>query len=146
MRTRSVTVLLVAALSGLLAACAGQPGGSESDPTATELPATGTPEPSLTLPGTPPVPPPVSPPVSPPVVPPPSTGKPGLVTLTGEVYAGVEMGCLLLATGSGDYLLIGSAAGPLRSGETVTVRGQIRADLATTCQQGTPFEVSEVVD
>lgn len=145
MRTRSVLVLVVAALVGLLAACAGQ-SGSETTPTGT--PATGTPAPSPTLPGSPPVLPtsPPAPPVSPPVVTPPPTGKPGLVTLTGEVFAGVEMGCQLLATGSGDYLLIGSAAEPLRSGDTVTVRGYVRANLATTCQQGTPFEVTEVVD
>jgi hypothetical protein len=61
------------------------------------------------------------------------------------VVTGVEAGCLLLRTGTGDYLLLGEAADDLGAGQTVTVRGQIRPDLMTTCQQGTPFEVSEVI-
>jgi hypothetical protein len=87
----------------------------------------------------------VSPPVVPPSVSPPAD-KPGLTTLTGQVYAGVEAGCVLLAASSGDYLLIGEAASRLPMGSTVTLRGLIRANLNTTCQQGVPFEVVEVVD
>lgn len=67
-------------------------------------------------------------------------------TLTGEVAAGVEEGCMILQTDQGDYLLIGDMARDLRFGATVTVRGQYRPDMASTCQQGTPFEVTEVLD
>jgi hypothetical protein len=144
MRTRSVAALLLTAVLAVpLAACEGEAGDSGASPSPTGE-ATGslepTPIPSGSLPTLP-----TRPPLSPPVEPPPSD-RSGLVTLTGEVFAGVEAGCVLLATDSGDYLLIGSAAESLGTGQTVTVRGVVRANLATTCQQGTPFEVSEVLD
>lgn len=141
MRTRSIAVIAVTAFSAvlvtLLGACGGEgsgtePTGSPSAPVTPSPPATTPP----TLPSRPPVPP----------VPPPPTDKPGQTTLTGEVYAGVEANCKLLRTSSGDYLLFGEPAESARLGSTVTVRGQVRADMASTCQQGTPFEVSEVLD
>lgn len=138
MRTRSVAVLVAGILAVLLSACAGGQGGEQAgDPELTDTPSLS------------PVTPAPSPTDSPPVVPAPSeepTGKPGLTTLTGEVFAGVEAGCLLLQTSTGDYLLIGEVAGQMQTGSTVTVRGQVRTNLATTCQQGTPFEVTEVLD
>lgn len=110
----------------LLGACADENGEPSQPPTAT-----------------PPTAPPTTPPGSPPTVTPP----PGetIQTVSGEVYAGVEAGCQLIHTGSADYLLIWRD-GQFRSGETVTVRGYPDSDLATTCQQGTPFIVTEVVD
>jgi hypothetical protein len=145
MRPRSVPILVTAVLAVLLAACAEQPDGAQPSPSPTTGPgATGeppaTPSPTASPPGQP-----TRRPVSPPVQPTP-TGKLDLLTLTGEVYAGVEAGCTLIATGSGDYLLIGRAADQVRMGRTVTVRGVVRPDLMTTCQQGTPFEVREVLD
>jgi hypothetical protein len=139
MRTRSAAALFAVVLAIPLAACADQPGDSGA-----------TPSPPTTAPGiTPSVP--VSPPAlpSPPrgsPVPPPPTDKSGLVTLTGEVFAGVEPGCKLLAAGGQDYLLFGAAAEPLPMGATLTVRGTPQPGRATTCQQGIPFEVSEVLD
>lgn len=142
-RSRSLAAALTAgfAVLTLLTACGDESGGDpESTPTLS--PGTPAPSPSPAPPESP------TPPGSPPVVvpPPPRSDQPGLTTLTGEVFAGVEAGCMLLSTGSGDYLLFGEAASQLPMGRTVTVRGQVRADLATTCQQGTPFEVSEVLD
>ncbi|MPZ25075.1 MAG: hypothetical protein GEV12_01130 [Micromonosporaceae bacterium] len=150
MRTRSVVVATAAVLAAaLLGACGGESGGPEPSPS-TEAPGTPTPPaspspPTTAPPTTEPVPP-GQPPLSPPVVVPPPTDRPGQTTLSGQVYAGVEAGCRLLRTESGDYLLIGQAAESAQLGSTVTVRGQVRADMATTCQQGTPFEVSEVLD
>lgn len=137
MRTRSLG-LLAAALAALtlaavtLAACADQPGDPEPTPPA--IPVSPSPSPSLPSPE-PPVPPvPSTPPVG-----------TGLTTLTGEVTEGVEAGCMLLRTSSGDYLLLGETD-ELRYGQTATVRGRAQPDLATICQQGTPFQVTEVLD
>lgn len=147
MRTRSIAAIAVTAFSvalvTLLGACGGEGGGGIEPTGSPSSPATGSPPVTPSPPATTPTLP-SRPPVSP--VPPPPTDKPGqTTTLTGEVYAGVEANCKLLRTGSGDYLLFGEAAESARLGSTVTVRGQIRADMASTCQQGTPFEVSEVV-
>ena len=68
-----------------------------------------------------------------------------LQTITGEVFEGVEMNCQLIRTGSTDYLLIWQG-GQFRTGDTVTVRGYPDPDLVTTCMQGTPFVVTEVLD
>lgn len=76
-----------------------------------------------------------------PTVSPPSGGG---RTITGEVFEGVEAGCLLLRAAGVEYLLVGRHD-EFRIGETVTVRGYADPDLATICQQGTPFVVLEVV-
>lgn len=124
----ALAVLLTGAL---LAGCAGDSGDAEPTPSpSTEAPG-ATPSPTLPSP---------VPPVSPP-----PTSRPGEVTLTGEVIEGVEAGCLLLQTDAGEYLLFGEPVENLRTGGTVTVRGQMRPDMASTCQQGTPFEVTEVL-
>ena len=78
----------------------------------------------------------------------PTTGRGKLVTVTGTVSAGVESGCLLLTTEpaspDGPWQLIGNTAG-LEAGQQVTVRGARIDTMATTCQQGLPFEVQSVV-
>ncbi|GAA3756901.1 hypothetical protein GCM10022225_47620 [Plantactinospora mayteni] len=61
----------------------------------------------------------------------------GTTTLSGTVRAGVEPNCLLLD----GYLLVGGPRDVITAGARVTVVGQVRADLMTTCQQGTPFQV-----
>lgn len=142
MRTRGVAVVLTAVLVVLLGGCGNAPGGAP-DSTAS---APGSPASTPSPPGPSPSPPVVVPPSLRPPSPPPPSDRPGLTTLTGEAFAGVEAGCVLLGTSSGDYLLIGAAASQVRMGSTVTVRGLLRANLATTCQQGVPFEVVEVVD
>jgi len=75
------------------------------------------------------------------------SGKPSggaLMEISGTVVEGVEMGCRLLD----QYLLVpgpGISRDDLRVGATLTVRGQVQRDMMTTCQQGTPFQVIEIV-
>lgn len=69
-------------------------------------------------------------------------GKPILVT--GIVGTGVESGCLILSTTSEVYQLLGASRSDLRTGSTVTVEGILRTNLASTCQQGKPLQVTEV--
>lgn len=66
------------------------------------------------------------------------------MTLTGQVVEGVEAGCRLL----NNYLLLpgpGINRDSFAPGATVTVRGRVEEGMMTTCQQGTPFVVSEVL-
>ncbi len=66
------------------------------------------------------------------------TAKPGgTLTLTGTVTGGVEGGCLLLD----GYLLLNPNPRVVREGARVTVTGEVRQDMVTTCQQGTPFMI-----
>jgi hypothetical protein len=68
------------------------------------------------------------------------------VTVEGTVDDGVEAGCLVLTTAQETFTLVGDTRelATLEPGTTVTVRGQVRADLMTTCQQGTALWVEEV--
>ncbi|MFG2040733.1 hypothetical protein [Dactylosporangium sp. NPDC048998] len=66
------------------------------------------------------------------------------VTLRGTIKNGVEPGCVLLATDSKTYLLVGGDRAAMKSGAQVTVYGTPQPDLMTTCQQGTPFQVTKV--
>ena len=68
------------------------------------------------------------------------------VEVTGTLAEGVERGCLLLhpADGGEALLLLGATTG-LTPGATVTVRGAREPDVMTTCQQGVPFRVTEVL-
>jgi hypothetical protein len=133
MRARTLAMVSAALAAVLLGACTGESGadGSAPSPT-TEAQSAPPPVPSPVLPTLPPAP----------SLPP----RNGELTLTGEVVAGVEPGCRLLVTGSGDYLLFGEPSEQLQVGATVTLRGQVRPDMMTTCQQGTPFEVLEALD
>lgn len=79
-----------------------------------------------------------------PVSPLPSHGASGSMaemTITGQVEAGVEAGCLLLHSDGTAYVLVGGDRGIVRAGARVTVRGRPNPDLVTTCMQGVPFEV-----
>jgi hypothetical protein len=75
------------------------------------------------------------------------SGKPSgsaTIEVSGTVVEGVEMGCRLID----QYLLLpgpGINRDDLRVGATLTVRGRVQRDMMTTCQQGTPFVVSEIV-
>lgn len=54
------------------------------------------------------------------------------------------MGCRLIDK----YLLLpgpGISREDLRVGATLTVRGRVERGMMTTCQQGTPFVVTEIV-
>jgi hypothetical protein len=107
----------------MLGACGG---GDEPAAPATPEPSTTAPEqPDPTLPGKP-------------------SGS--SQTLTGTVSSGVEDNCVLLTTTTGQrgtWLLVGPV-GDLADGDRVTVRGSPAPDLATRCQQGTPFVVEAV--
>jgi hypothetical protein len=83
-------------------------------------------------------PPAGSPPAPTPTVP--AGGK--LMTLTGEVSAGVEAGCTILTAGDRVYELQGGAVRELSG--TVTVTGHVLHNVMTICQQGTPFRVVDV--
>jgi hypothetical protein len=61
-----------------------------------------------------------------------------VITVHGTVAIGVEAGCLTLTEAEGLWLLVGQTSG-LAAGDTVTVRGAVMHNLATTCQQGQPL-------
>lgn len=70
------------------------------------------------------------------------------MTLTGRIVEGVESGCKLLSSGRVNYLLLPSgdvSDADIPVGAQVTVRGRPQPDVMTTCQQGTPFTVTEVL-
>lgn len=124
-------LVVCAALSG----CGGQAG---DDRTGTASPSEGSPVTSSpssdpTQPGGPTAVPPTKRPTAGPSLPP----GPGATTITGTVEAGVEPGCLLV----GGYQLIGGPRDVLAVGAKVSVTGQAKPDMMTTCQQGTPFVV-----
>ncbi|MGC4745774.1 hypothetical protein ACLQ28_08945 [Micromonospora sp. DT201] len=62
----------------------------------------------------------------------------GATTLTGTVQGGVEPNCVLLD----GYLLLGGPRDVLTPGARVEVTGRVEPGMMTTCQQGTPFVVS----
>ncbi|AKT52531.1 hypothetical protein ADJ73_02445 [Arsenicicoccus sp. oral taxon 190] len=73
------------------------------------------------------------------------SGKPApLRTVTGTVSAGVEAGCLVLTSADGREVLQ-PLGGGLKVGDHVTVEGRDARGVATTCQQGMPFQVTRVV-
>lgn len=78
---------------------------------------------------------------------PPGGGSP--MTLRGTVSEGVEAGCLVFTAENGGtdvtWTLLGETS-DLRPGATVTLRGTPRSDMATICQQGQPFWVTEVLE
>jgi hypothetical protein len=75
---------------------------------------------------------------------PPSKYSEGEMTLTGLPEEGVEAGCTVMRSGDKVYLLLGGDRALLQSGRTVIVRGRPSPGLLTTCQQGIPFNVTEV--
>ena len=74
----------------------------------------------------------------------PGTQKQRRLEVTGVVTEGVEQGCLLLSTPTGEFLLMGGDPGVPETGRTVTVVGTTQPELVSTCQQGVPLRVSEV--
>lgn len=70
----------------------------------------------------------------------------GEMRVAGEVVTGVEPGCLLLDTGEKRYLLLGGDRDRFEPGEPLTVVGHAAPGDPTTCMEGIPFEVSEIVD
>jgi hypothetical protein len=120
---RALAVLVVAA--ALLGGCAGSDsGGGDVSPSPSASPS---------LPEDLPTPTP--------------SGKPSggaSMEISGTVVEGVEMGCRLID----QYLLMpgpGINRDDLRIGAMLTVRGRVEKGMMTTCQQGTPFVVTEIV-
>ena len=138
MRSRSVAsdmVIRRAALAGLIAAallsgCAGTDPDSDSSGGEAVAPSSS---PSASLPEDLPTPTP--------------TGKPSSgeqTQVSGTVVEGVEAGCRLIDK----YLLLpgpGINREDLAVGANLTVRGRVQQGMMTTCQQGTPFVVEEIV-
>ncbi|MFG2047118.1 hypothetical protein ACGFIW_06780 [Micromonospora sp. NPDC048935] len=123
-----------------LSACGSQDAGrGNPPPTPTGTPsATGQPTPDPS--GTPSI-------VDPAPTGVPSRPKPGgpstppgvrATTLSGVVQGGVEPNCVLLD----GYLLLGGPRDVLTPGARVEVTGRAEPGMMTTCQQGTPFVVS----
>lgn len=67
------------------------------------------------------------------------------VTVEGRVSLGVEPGCTLLEGAGRLYLLLGGAdVAALAEGDTVRATGTADPDTMTTCQQGTPLQVTSL--
>lgn len=74
----------------------------------------------------------------------PGPAEPAEITLTGDVMAGVEPGCIVLKASNQTFLLVGGDRARLDRGGKITVRGRTDPGLMTTCQQGTPLRVLEL--
>nr|CEL17565.1 hypothetical protein [Kibdelosporangium sp. MJ126-NF4]CTQ91208.1 hypothetical protein [Kibdelosporangium sp. MJ126-NF4] len=84
-------------------------------------------------------------PASEPPPPPPTSSVPNTeeITVSGAVMSGVEPGCLLLDTGTTQYLLVGTETQGLRPGQQLTVTGTPERGTPTTCMQGIPLRVKQ---
>ncbi|SDL55329.1 hypothetical protein SAMN05216298_4340 [Glycomyces sambucus] len=75
------------------------------------------------------------------------TSKPGggsATTITGTIESGVESGCLVLEFEGTVYGIFGSFdSSVVYAGAQVTLHGVVDTGMMSTCQQGTPFVVSE---
>ena len=122
----------LAALLVLVGALAGCASGS-ADKTPGSSPSAAESRPALAVPS-----------LSPSLLPPPSTGSE--MTITGTLQEGVEGTCVLLKTSDRLYQLIGGDRSKLQGSTSakVTVTGRIATGMMTTCQQGTPFQVTDV--
>lgn len=82
-----------------------------------------------------------------PSTPTPSASRPqggATIEVSGTVVEGVEIGCRLIDR----YLLLpgpGISQDDLPIGATLKVRGRVERGMMTTCQQGTPLLVTEIV-
>lgn len=73
-----------------------------------------------------------------------TTGStPDDVTITGTVTAGAEPSCLLVSAQKVEYLLLTNNPAVV-AGESVRATGHVARDIRTHCQQGIPFEVTQV--
>lgn len=151
-----MAVTLVAAGCGDAATTAGPAPDIVASPTPPQGTATpGTAAPPTGLPQTVPpqtvraptaTPRTIAPPVTGPALPP-GTPRPPVkeTTVVGDVVEGVEAGCYVLRVAGGkELLLIGGNIQRLRAAGRVRVTGRAEPGLATTCQQGVPFIVSDV--
>lgn len=68
----------------------------------------------------------------------------GTLTVDGVVERGVEPGCLVLRAGARSYLLQGAQASAAPVAVPVRVTGELVENVASYCQQGTPFHVATI--
>ena len=115
----------------MLASCAGQQPPPQAP--ASSSPTSDTSTPSIPEP---------LPPSSAPITTPSRALEPG-ITVRGTVSSGVEAGCLVLNTGTAQYLLLGADPAIAVAGAEVEVTGRAEPGAMTTCQQGTPFQVTK---
>lgn len=118
-----------AVLFALLAAgCATTGSGSGAPPPTTSAPTTSAPTASAPTAGAP------------------TTSPPGAASLTvdGVIEKGVEPGCLVLRAGPKSYLLQGAEATGAPVAVPVRVTGELLDNVASYCQQGTPFQVDSI--
>lgn len=127
---RGLTAVL---LCLMLASCAGQ---APPQAPASSSPTSGTSTPSIPAP---------LPPSSAPLTTTPSRALEPGVTVRGTVSAGVEAGCLILDTGTAQYLLLGADPAIAVAGAEIEVTGRAEPGAMTTCQQGTPFQVQKTL-
>jgi hypothetical protein len=132
-----IAVLAATALAGaVLAGCAeGGDGGAAPGGSVSATPSSPGPNPSNLSP---------SGPLTPSGSVPGGKSADGEITVTGLIEEGVEAGCVLLRANNQAYLLLGGDRAMISKGGRVTVRGKPQPGLMTTCQQGTPFQVSEI--
>jgi hypothetical protein len=67
----------------------------------------------------------------------------GEQTLTGQVEAGVERGCLILNDATGVYQLLGGDPTVVYAGARVSVTGHVVTGVMSYCMQGRPFQIIE---
>lgn len=146
--------VLVAAV--VVTACGGSAGGptvsttaapaGSSSPAADGTDAAGETEASGTIESSRAVPTPGSTPAPGGTMSPAPTKPLGPTSLTGTVEQGVESGCVVLLGEDGTALanLFGLDQALAPFGARVRVTGSFVPDMMTTCQQGQPFEVTDV--
>ena len=78
---------------------------------------------------------------------PPVPGKSGQAlpdqTITGQVEAGVERGCLVLTDSSGTYQLLGGDPTIVYAGANVSLTGHVVTGVMSYCMQGKPFQITQ---
>jgi hypothetical protein len=73
----------------------------------------------------------------------PSSPAAGAMTLTGQVEAGVEPGCLILRSGGQTYELNGGDPAIVKPGARLRITGHVVDNVMSHCMQGKPFQIVE---
>lgn len=64
-------------------------------------------------------------------------------TITGQVEAGVERGCLVLTDSTGTYQLLGGDPTIVYAGASVSLTGHVVTGVMSYCMQGKPFQITQ---
>lgn len=64
-------------------------------------------------------------------------------TISGQVQAGVERGCLILQDPSGTYQLLGGDPTVVYPGANVVLTGHVVTGVMSYCMQGKPFQITQ---